>query len=355
MSEDQGNKDSSSSKGYGGYGYGSSGYGGYGYGQGYPGYGAGGGGNYGGYYYGYGYNYGAGGGPGGGDSTPQRSLKDYLLILRERIWYFVVTFFIVFVGTLLYTLNTTEFFYSQAEINLKRAAPDVMKDGSIEDTYIVGPEDFGTQVKVIQTIEMATAVASRFKDEDRERFIAPFRGTIRFSQDPNMVELLMAFLRVESIRSTRIISIGFYHPDPKMAKLAASYYADEYIQYNLRLSIDASMRAVDDLRDRATNQEQQVEQIRKDLVRYREEANRTSLKSDQDIEKETLFQLNSQVNTTETEYELREGRWNLTQEYLAEGKNLWELPFISSHERIAPLLTKLSDYEISLSDRKSVV
>ncbi len=352
MSEDQGNKDSSGNKGYGGYG--SSGYGGYGYGQGYPGYSnyGGGGGNYGGYYYGYGYNYGGGGQGGGGDSTPQRSFKDYLLILRERIWYFVVTFFIVFVGTLLFTYNTTEYFRSQAKIQLKRSAPDVLGDGSIEETYVIGAEDFGTQVEVIRTIEMATAVASRFKDEDRERFIAPFRGTVRFSQDPSMVEILLYNLQVQSIRSTRIIGIAFLHPDAKMAKLAASYYADEYIQYNLRLSIDASMRAVDDLRDRAASQEQHVEQLRKDLVRYRQDANRTSLEHDEDIEKETLFHLNQMVNNAETDFDLMENRWGLTQEYIAEGKNLWELPFISSHDRILPLLSRLSDYEIELSSMR---
>ena len=57
----------------GGYGRGSygsgSGYGGYGYG--YPGYGS-------------------------GDTVVQRTLQDYLLIIRERIWYIIVIFLVVF-------------------------------------------------------------------------------------------------------------------------------------------------------------------------------------------------------------------------------------------------------------------
>ncbi|MFT5837146.1 MAG: succinoglycan biosynthesis transport protein ExoP, partial [Candidatus Azotimanducaceae bacterium] len=66
--------------------------GGYSGGYGYGGYGYGGGGNYG--YGGYG-----GGGGGGGGGGPQRSFKDYFLMFRERIWYLIVAFFIIFSGS----------------------------------------------------------------------------------------------------------------------------------------------------------------------------------------------------------------------------------------------------------------
>jgi uncharacterized protein involved in exopolysaccharide biosynthesis len=61
--------------------------------------------NYGGNYAGYsavGYGYGDGGGAGG---SVQRSFQDYLLILRERIWYVVVVFLVVFSSSLVYTLS----------------------------------------------------------------------------------------------------------------------------------------------------------------------------------------------------------------------------------------------------------
>ena len=76
----------------GGYGGSSYGYGGYSSGGGY------GGGNYG--YGGSNYGY----GDGGGGAGPQRSFKDYLLMFRERIWYLIVTLFIIFSGSILYTL-----------------------------------------------------------------------------------------------------------------------------------------------------------------------------------------------------------------------------------------------------------
>ena len=66
--------------------------GGYGYGYG--------GGTYGGYSAtGYGY------GNEGESNSVQRTFQDYLLIVRERIWYIVVVFLVVFSSALVYTLS----------------------------------------------------------------------------------------------------------------------------------------------------------------------------------------------------------------------------------------------------------
>ena len=32
---------------------------------------------------------------------PQRTLKDYIFLIRERIWYLVIVFFIIFLGSIL--------------------------------------------------------------------------------------------------------------------------------------------------------------------------------------------------------------------------------------------------------------
>ena len=73
--------------------------------------------NYGGNYAGYsavGYGYGEAGGGG----SVQRSFQDYLLILRERIWYVVVVFLVVFSSSLVYTLSQTKIYRSSATVQI---------------------------------------------------------------------------------------------------------------------------------------------------------------------------------------------------------------------------------------------
>ena len=80
--------------------------------------------NYGGSYAGYsaiGYGYGDGGEGGGGHA--QRTFQDYLLILRERIWYIVVVFLVVFSSSLVYTLSDTKIYQSSATVQICGARP----------------------------------------------------------------------------------------------------------------------------------------------------------------------------------------------------------------------------------------
>jgi succinoglycan biosynthesis transport protein ExoP len=41
-------------------------------------------------------------------TAAHRTIKDYLLILRERIWFIVVAFLVVFSSAILYTLSQTK-------------------------------------------------------------------------------------------------------------------------------------------------------------------------------------------------------------------------------------------------------
>ena len=80
--------------------------------------------NYGGNYAGYsaiGYGYGEGGGGG-----VQRSFQDYMLILRERIWYIVVVFLVVFSSALVYTLSMPKIYQSVSTVQIFRRDPTVM-------------------------------------------------------------------------------------------------------------------------------------------------------------------------------------------------------------------------------------
>src|SRR3954466_11010299 len=95
---------------------------------------------------GYGYGYGDGGG-----GAAQRTLQDYLLILRERIWYIVVVFLVVFSSSLVYTLSETKVYQSTATVQILRRDTSPMKgvESSVEE--IRTAEDLNTQIKIIES------------------------------------------------------------------------------------------------------------------------------------------------------------------------------------------------------------
>src|SRR3569833_3044049 len=81
------------------------------------------------YYGGYA-GYGAAGCGYSGDAQGgqvQRTLQDYLLIVRERIWYIVVVFLVVFSSSLVYTLSDTKIYQSAATVQIYRRDPTIMQ------------------------------------------------------------------------------------------------------------------------------------------------------------------------------------------------------------------------------------
>ena len=126
--------------------------------------------------YGGGYDYGGGyGAEAGGENSPQRSFQDYLMMFRERIWYLIVVFFIIFFGSILYTVKKTKIYTAAATVQLLRDDPSALGvDFDMEQNQIRTAEDLNTQISVFQSNSIIQGVEQRIQEEMRERFMAPY-------------------------------------------------------------------------------------------------------------------------------------------------------------------------------------
>jgi capsular exopolysaccharide synthesis family protein len=321
--------------GYGGYG--SGGYGGYGSG-GYGGYGSG---SYGSYGY---------GGGGGGGNGPTRSFKDYIQIFQERIWYLVVTFFIIFSGSILYTFNKTKVYTAVAQVQLFRDDSSALGNTvEMEQNQIRTAEDLNTQISLLESITIIQAVEQRMQEDLRARFMAPYADAFSLSGPLTPTEILMRNRKILPRRMSLMIGVAFSHPDPIIASEIANFFANEFIDYNLKLNIDASMKAVEDLRIRADQQKDRVEELDLKLSEYREANNAVSLDNQENIAGVQLARLNEIKLTNKNVYDQLETKWNLIDSYMREGRNLWELSFVADQPRVSGLLERISSTRIQIS------
>lgn len=304
-------------------------------------------GNYGGYYYGY------GGYPGGGaEGQPQRTLKDFLLILRERIWYLIVTFFIIFTGTLLYTFNQTPLFTAVASVQVLREGPEAMptRTQSYDPSDVRSMEDFNTQLKLLESQTMVRDVARRLKDDELRRFMAPYQDAIRLSGAWTPEQVIASNRNIVPVRMTLMIQVAYRHPDPEMAALVANLFADEFIKFNQRRGIVTATNAVEELKVRADQQRSRVEELEKQLSEYREAVGNISLSERENISNQELFAINSLVTQNKSILDASEFRWNFLQSRIADGEgNLWDIPWIAEQPRINELLSKLSATQIQIA------
>ena len=322
----------------------SGGYGGSSYGYGY-----GGGGGYGGSNYGYSGGYGYGGSGAG----PQRSFKDYLLMFRERIWYLIVTLFIIFSGSILYTFNKTKVYTAVSQVQLFRddaSALGAMGQGTeMEQNQILSAEDLNTQISVMESLSIIQGVEQRLQDELRLRFMAPYEGALSLSGPLTPIEILAKNRKIIPRRMSLMVNFAFSHPDPIVAAEVSNLFAKEFIDYNLKLNIDGSMKAVEDLRIRADQQKDRVEELELKLAEYREQNNAISLQSDENIAAAQLSRLNEIELTNKNIYDNFQTKWDQIEKYRLEGRELWELPFVAEQPRVANLLQQVSGTRISIS------
>lgn len=298
----------------------------------------------------YGYGYG-GYGYGNEEGTAHRSLQDYLLILRERIWYIIVVFLVVFSSALVYTFSATKIYRSTATVQLLRDDPTVMQVQDVVDTQIRGAEDLNTQVKLLESMNLIDKVSDRLTGDDLRQFMAPYQDG--GEDDPVTPHGIIAKNReIVPQRLSLVIGVQFEHPDRTIAAKVANYFVDEFINFNNRQRIEESLKAVDDLKVRAEDQKQKVDELARGLQRYREENNMVSLDEKRDIVTDRLKALGMNVTSLSTNLKNIEVRWNQINEREGNLEALSELPFVASDPLISSLKQQVSAENIAIAELK---
>jgi len=303
--------------------------------------------NYGGNYAGYsavGYGYGDGDGSG---PSVQRSFQDYLLILRERIWYVVVVFLVVFSSALVYTLGQTKIYRSSSTVQIFRRDPNVIQMQQVMDNDIRSAEDLNTQIKVLESSSIIRRVAERITGDELRSFLAPYEKT---SADTAFVaDILAKNRKVVQTRLSLIVNITYDHPDRFVAAKISNLFADAYLEHNTRIRIDDSRNAYDALNVTVDDQRKKVDQLADQLQAYKEKNNMVSLDSRKDIVNETLKAINLEVSRAASTLNAAEIRLNQVKEHRAKSIDLTDLPFISNQVNITALVQQRSTQQIAIA------
>jgi polysaccharide biosynthesis transport protein len=293
--------------------------------------------------YGYGYP-----GSGYGESAAQRSLNDYLLILRERVWYVVVVFLVVFSSALVYTFSQTKIYESTASVQVLRQDPRVMQTEAIIDNTVRSTEDLNTLVRVMESALIIERVNQRITGEDLRQFMAPYEKG-RWGDPLTPREVLGANRRITPLRLSLVVAVSYRHPDPIIAARVANMFVDELIQWNSRVRIDDTIRGVEDLQIRVEQQRKRVDEQASALAEYRRKNDMVSLDQRRDIITEKLKQLSSFVTANSTRLAEAEIRHLQVQERIASGGDLAELPFIGQSPIISQLTQQVASHKIAIA------
>ena len=282
-------------------------------------------------------------------SSSGHGLKDYFFILRERFWWLILTVFVFVTGTAIITFKTTPLYLSSATIQVLRKQESAAQFEDVVDVSVRNIEDLNTQIKILESSNVIQRVATRMHDSLRQRLLAPFLSEDPQSQPPSPEGILRRDRKVIPSRLSLMVSVQYEHPEPEIAAIIANMFAEEFINYNLSLRMEGSMRAVDDLNLRADQQHIKVEEIELKLNDYKKKHESVSFDASSDIDQQELLSLNEMLTNDKRLHDEAETRWKMVQQMYEQNLDLWDLSFIDTSTQVSELLSKLSVHKIDIA------
>lgn len=327
-----------------GRGYGS--YGSYGgYGSGYTSYGAG---NYGGganpTYGNYGYGrYGA------ADSS--NPIAGYLVMLRERFWWVVLSALIFVTAGLMTTYNTMPEYRATGRLRIFRLTPNIGGGNSAADDNfkIVSNDDFFTAVEAMRSATIIENVSKRLTTEEKKKVLEPYQAGNIFSGPLTEQEVFAKQRGINPQRQTLVVNVEFTHSNRDLARTVARFFCEAIQKY----SEDERLIITNPL----------VEKTRIEIESLEDKIRKLYEQKNEIISKQKLLSIAKDTNTLTTERSVlvkdrEETRkqideleiiWSLVQEYRRTNRDPFDIPQVRSDERVAALGTKVTDLKVTVS------
>jgi uncharacterized protein involved in exopolysaccharide biosynthesis len=185
------------------------------------------------------------------------NFRHYLLMVLERKWYAVAVFLVTMIATAVYTYRTTPMYSGVVTIQVLKRGAQVLRTVEVVESSVSSETDFNTQIRLLESLAIAQSVEARLTPEEVKLLVA----TGGSGEPPSPLAVIYSGRRIIPQRMTLMTNVQFLHSNPRIAARIANLYASEYIAYNSRLRTEESLKAVDELKDRAEQQRRRVDEI----------------------------------------------------------------------------------------------
>jgi capsular exopolysaccharide synthesis family protein len=298
---------------------------------------------------GYGYGYGGQEADGLG-----QSILKFLRLLRERVWYIVIIFLAIFLGTTFWTMRETKLYEASSSVRIFRREAAAMKVQQVVESEVRSAEDLNTEVKMLESAALVQDVAARLTLAERQELIAPYlpkdpearESELKVSSEELVLRRLLKDRTIVPQRLSLVIFIKFQHPSPALAARIANLFADEFINANSKLRVEDATRAGEDLTRRAEDQRKKVTELANQLQKYREQNNMVSLDQRKDIVTERLKAIS--VNLTQLTPKHEEAKARLAELKAARtaGVDLSIVPYVGNDASVRRLKEEVGKLEV---------
>ncbi len=277
------------------------------------------------------------------DVVERRTLRDYYIILRERLWIALPLALLAAVGYGYWKMREIPSYSATATMRFEK--PDtVLATANVVDVAVRNDIDMNTHIQTLMSARMAKKVKESFTPEEQKIL---WRGPLKYlppGTQPNG-DLPLGWMQAVPVRNSYLISINVSHQDGEAAMMVANRYVKTFMEDLLESASGKNGEAVKYLGQQADRLKVESEQAEQKLQKYMKEKNLLSLDSSKDIVTEALKKVGGNLISERLRLREVENQYNQVQAFKAEGRNLLEIAYIGGHGAVPGLKTQLNSLE----------
>lgn len=274
----------------------------------------------------------------------RRTLRDYLIILRERLWIALPIGILVGIVMGYLQARQTPLYQSQATMQIEKPEK-IVTSQEVVDLSVTNDIDLNTYLQVLNSTKLRTKVMESFTPDEVKLIQRPFLKHLKQGEPVPGLGDMLGGLSVQSVRNSFIIRIVVTHPDPEAAALIANRHVDQFMQYLLDSVSGKNEYAVERLRASADQLRRDAEAADQKLQNYMREHNLVSLDSSVNIVSDRLKSVNAALQSARLERLSIEELSNQVNAFKRDGRDLLQISAVANHGNIPATRAQLADLQ----------
>ncbi len=239
------------------------------------------------------------------------NLQDYLQIILRRKWIVLISFFIVFVTAVIYTIKSPPVYEATSTVLVNTQSKGQGGLMLFDPTGLGITQNLNNELEILKSRSVASEVAKKLLEQRYYPDTKTLLFCIRAPEDDELgrdvlsqkelTEYLFKSVEFEPVRDSEVIKITAKGRDPRDAALIANLYAQAYYDRNLRMSRTRSKAARIFLGKQLKAKHKELQKAEKALQDYMEKTGIVSIDAESQKIIDQLSELQAQYDNVDIE------------------------------------------------------
>jgi capsular exopolysaccharide synthesis family protein len=278
----------------------------------------------------------------GSHITEHRSLRDYVIILRERLWIALPLALIVSIGLGYYKAREIPLYESKASMQIEKPER-VVTSQEVVDQSITSDADLNTYLQILRSNKLRSKVIESFTPDEIKILQRPYLAKLKPGTPPPPTGAILGDVSSVPVPKSYMIIVSATHRDPEATALVANRYVQQFMQYLLDSVGGKNENAVEYLHTRGEQLRKEAEAADQKLQDYMRTHHLVSLDSSVNIVSDRLKSVNTALQTSRLERLNIEEMVRQVDSFQKESRNLLEIGFVANHGTVPTIRAQLAE------------